>query len=141
MIYPNPASDVLNLVLAPEDNKTYISIIDRQGRIVQKETLEPKTESSKIDLSKLNEGIYILNVNSSGLFSSFLFSDKADKKVTDNRNNFPYFSQAEIPKPSFLRNYIRKYSHTRNTSLSSCITYLLQKRMRLVEFTTGLKAR
>ena len=59
MVYPNPATNFVQVKLASKaDNITY-KIVNIMGRIVQKGRLD----SSNINVSNLNTGIYILEVN------------------------------------------------------------------------------
>jgi hypothetical protein len=65
VIFPNPANDLLNLRLADKTTgKMLIRIFDANGRIVQASTLEKDATSveSAIDVSKLNKGVYVLEM-------------------------------------------------------------------------------
>ncbi len=57
-VYPNPANDVLNIIVDGEEVEVTISTLD--GKIVK--TLNSK----KIDIAELNSGMYIYRVNSNG---------------------------------------------------------------------------
>ncbi|MFL9833847.1 T9SS type A sorting domain-containing protein [Chryseobacterium terrae] len=56
-IYPNPVKDVLNISNLKE--KTDVSIIDMNGKLVEQETVSAE---GKIDVSHLVPGVYIVNV-------------------------------------------------------------------------------
>ena len=62
--YPNPTKDFVNIKL----NSEFISIIDYsiydvQGKFLKKELINPSIFSSKIDVSTLQKGNYILKIN------------------------------------------------------------------------------
>lgn len=57
-IFPNPASDVLQLKIANADNVSY-AIIDAAGKTVMSSTLNG---NSTIDISQLSSGIYALQL-------------------------------------------------------------------------------
>lgn len=61
-VFPNPAKDVLNIVVEGEEVEVTISTLE--GKVV-------KTENSKkIDISDLTSGLYIYHVTSNGKFAS-----------------------------------------------------------------------
>jgi hypothetical protein len=66
LLFPNPAGDYLTLAL-PEvynDNLTdsyLMTISDREGRIIRREMIEG-TRDRKIDISRLHDGLYILQL-------------------------------------------------------------------------------
>lgn len=65
LIYPNPVNDLVNLRLANKiTGKMLIKIFDANGRLVQASMLEKDGTSieSAIDVSKLNKGIYVLEL-------------------------------------------------------------------------------
>lgn len=57
-IYPNPTSDYLTISNIENVNVSSITIIDTTGKIIKKLT----SNFSKIDVSHLSEGMYILNI-------------------------------------------------------------------------------
>jgi hypothetical protein len=61
-IYPNPATNELNLKLPNSSSINVVSILDFQGRIMMEKPLE-KNEHS-IDVSELPSGVYLLRVQS-----------------------------------------------------------------------------
>ncbi|MDX1652367.1 MAG: T9SS type A sorting domain-containing protein [Brumimicrobium sp.] len=60
-IYPNPASDVVHVQLPQSVTRAVLSIRDMNGKVVQEQTLD-SSEMIQFDLSRLERGIYILNV-------------------------------------------------------------------------------
>jgi hypothetical protein len=58
-IYPNPANDVL-YISSNEEDDLEILIYDVKGQMIQKVTFQPGSE--KIDISKLENGIYLINI-------------------------------------------------------------------------------
>ncbi|MEP7197694.1 MAG: T9SS type A sorting domain-containing protein [Saprospiraceae bacterium] len=71
MIYPNPASDHLNLLLlsALETEKTY-EIINTEGKLLSKDHIT--TQSTSIDVSKLSNGLYLLRILPDANFIKFM---------------------------------------------------------------------
>lgn len=67
-VYPNPAADVLNIQLKNELNNATATIIDATGRVVLAQTLNAK--SNTIDITSLNQGLYIIRVNNAGAVTS-----------------------------------------------------------------------
>lgn len=59
-IYPNPATDVINIEL-DADSEATISILDLQGRTIMSETATAVQRT--IDVAGLAEGVYLLNVS------------------------------------------------------------------------------
>ncbi len=62
MLYPNPASDVLNLDFGQKIENVDISVYDMQGRRVITKSVN-NTNVDNLNISKLNKGVYILRVN------------------------------------------------------------------------------
>ncbi len=60
-IYPNPAEDVLNIFISNEEKLTKAEIFVPDGRIAQ--TIH-RIDSGKIDVSRLQNGVYILLITS-----------------------------------------------------------------------------
>ncbi|GAB1855964.1 hypothetical protein MHTCC0001_07990 [Flavobacteriaceae bacterium MHTCC 0001] len=60
-IYPNPAHDHVNILLEESINKADIRIFDIQGKVVFSEVI--KGNSSTVDTSNFNKGLYIIQVN------------------------------------------------------------------------------
>jgi hypothetical protein len=58
-IYPNPASTVLNIPFLAADS--HYLLLDLQGKIVREGELEKSNPT--IDISELNSGIYLLNID------------------------------------------------------------------------------
>lgn len=60
VVYPNPASDVLNVLLTQDQNNGAAHLIDAQGRIVMTETFSEGSVSFNVAL--LKSGVYVLQV-------------------------------------------------------------------------------
>lgn len=72
-LYPNPASTFLWIKNEANDSKLiYYTLTDAQGKIISKDHFEFSNESeNKLDLSKLNTGVYFLRLeNSSGFLGT-----------------------------------------------------------------------
>jgi len=69
-LYPNPANDVLNIVLDGE--ATYVRIVDMAGRIIHQES--GNGNMLRMDISDLSEGMYtvVLEVNGAISHSPFV---------------------------------------------------------------------
>lgn len=67
-IYPNPVKDILNVQSKSYENVTY-EIFHITGQLVQK----GKLESGKIDVNRLNKGIFIISLNRDGKKSNLKF--------------------------------------------------------------------
>lgn len=65
-IYPNPTSSILNIEVKEQ---THISIINIVGEIVKTETIN---STSKLDVSKLNAGVYFIQDAKSGKAIKFI---------------------------------------------------------------------
>lgn len=59
-VYPNPASEVLNITLSNASSKTIFEIVDLSGAIAQRGTLNTLTNS--VDIKGLSAGAYALRV-------------------------------------------------------------------------------
>jgi Secretion system C-terminal sorting domain/Matrixin len=68
-VYPNPANTSLNIIMS-DDVKKYANyqIMDISGRVLQSDLL--KSKNNKIEIEKLQDGIYILIVKKDGLWFS-----------------------------------------------------------------------
>lgn len=62
-VYPNPANSVLNVVL-PSDESASISLIDISGKVVER--LDTSSNRTRINVSSLSNGLYIISVNQNG---------------------------------------------------------------------------
>lgn len=65
-VYPNPATQQLNLVIQSEtDNKLMVGIYDSRGKLVHQQNYSTQHGEQKItiDISNLSEGIYLIDVN------------------------------------------------------------------------------
>ncbi len=75
-LYPNPASETLNMdFFLTESVDLDIRIINQQGEIVleiQKGNLQPGSVQQKLDISELASGIYFYDVVGSGIRGKFV---------------------------------------------------------------------
>jgi hypothetical protein len=73
-IYPNPATDVLNLVW-PQKSNAEISVIDMQGNLIRSYTSNGVT-SNVYDVHDLASGTYLIRItgNTNSRQQSLLFS-------------------------------------------------------------------
>lgn len=60
-IYPNPASDVINISLKNELVNTEVSIVDAMGRVVLNQSIE--NDFVSLDVANLEKGIYFVKVS------------------------------------------------------------------------------
>jgi hypothetical protein len=67
-IYPNPVQNQLNLKFANSNFETIdLQMFDASGRTVLKVAdISSKGSEYKVDVSKMNNGIYLLKLNTSG---------------------------------------------------------------------------
>lgn len=65
-VYPNPASDMLQIVL-PSAEGCEISITDISGKVVEQQKLQENSTKHVIDISGLGSGIYFLRVTSDNI--------------------------------------------------------------------------
>ena len=59
-MFPNPSTDILNIQLSVETLKVEVGVYDHTGRKIIVKKLSP--EDSKLNVSKLTTGIYIIRV-------------------------------------------------------------------------------
>ena len=64
-VYPNPATDQLNLVLQGPSFSGKTGLYDLSGRLLRNWELD-RTGSMKLDVSEINPGTYILQTNNNG---------------------------------------------------------------------------
>ncbi len=65
-IYPNPASDILNVRISPENHeKCIVEILDLSGRIVISEPMYENESEKQLGLNALNKGLYFVRVRNS----------------------------------------------------------------------------
>jgi protein involved in sex pheromone biosynthesis len=60
-IYPNPTSQLLNIVMQGSSSNNQYEIVDALGRVVSKGLLQNNT-NNKVDVNMLAQGIYVLKV-------------------------------------------------------------------------------
>lgn len=59
LTYPNPAADFVQVKLASKAEKIHYKLINTVGKVIK----EGRLKSSNLDVSKLNTGMYILEIN------------------------------------------------------------------------------
>lgn len=64
-VYPNPASDEINVVLPNNVEEASIVIVDAVGRIVFEGDIDSMNQ--KVNVSSLNEGMYFVKITNGGL--------------------------------------------------------------------------
>lgn len=62
-IYPNPADNIINIVLHENEENAIIEIFDSLGRSIYKSSKSVSKETS-IDISGLNDGVYFIKISS-----------------------------------------------------------------------------
>jgi hypothetical protein len=71
-VFPNPASEVLNIQYeAPVDGEIVLSVLDSQGRLVNRETIESTLVEKQINLQGLPAGIYYLKLTKGKLVNVY----------------------------------------------------------------------
>ena len=63
-IYPNPTTDVLNIISKSADNITKVIIYDITGKMLHEQVFETSNNQQQIDVSTLAKGIYIIELSS-----------------------------------------------------------------------------
>lgn len=76
-VYPNPATDIINLegdsdVLAGAE----VDVYDMNGKLVISEKLNNSMGQSKLDISRLNSGLYVLTISKNGSSKSVKIAKK-----------------------------------------------------------------
>jgi len=62
-IYPNPASDIVNISFEEAlDSEVSFNLINSQGKVVKSNTIEAATIEKQIDLQDIPKGIYYLKL-------------------------------------------------------------------------------
>jgi len=62
-IYPNPASDIVNIQFeSPVDGEIILTIIDSYGKLVRRDLIESTTIEKQINLQDIPAGIYYLRL-------------------------------------------------------------------------------
>jgi hypothetical protein len=71
-VYPNPASEVINIQFdEPVDGEITVAILDSQGRLVKRETVEADMVEKQINLQELPAGIYYLRLTKGKLVNVY----------------------------------------------------------------------
>jgi hypothetical protein len=64
-VYPNPASDIVNIDLGQNAGRfDNIELFDIRGRLVAKQSLDNQLQQTQIDVNTFNSGVYLLKVSS-----------------------------------------------------------------------------
>ncbi|GEM_PF-6407640 len=66
-IYPNPATDFIQIAGLDENSTSNVSIRDLRGRLLLQSVIQP---AEKMDVSNLHPGIYLLQLESDGKFKT-----------------------------------------------------------------------
>ena len=61
-MFPNPASDLVNIQLPSGSDKAEVSIFDYTGRLMKSKTIT--SNDSKLDVNNLSNGMYLIRVTS-----------------------------------------------------------------------------
>jgi hypothetical protein len=62
-IYPNPASDNINIIFEePLDNEVKLYLLDSQGRLIKTDVIENATTETEINLQNIASGVYYLKL-------------------------------------------------------------------------------
>jgi hypothetical protein len=64
-VYPNPATDLLNINLSKDVEKATIEIMDIIGRTIKSTTIN-NTYTARMPISELSSGVYLVSVNQNG---------------------------------------------------------------------------
>jgi len=72
IVYPNPATSQINIVLNENVKNSTLHIFDINGKTISSQTLINQNTAS-IDLSNLNKGIYFITIDADGVKSSKKF--------------------------------------------------------------------
>jgi hypothetical protein len=63
-IYPNPAADILNVLVNSGTNSGIITLYDMNGRVILEKEIPMNTDKQAIEVSWLNKGIYFVQFKS-----------------------------------------------------------------------------
>jgi hypothetical protein len=70
-VYPNPVKDNLNIQLPTGTIKANVSVFDMSGKLIRNAAIS--IQNTKVDVSDLSTGVYILKLNSDGKLGSKQF--------------------------------------------------------------------
>ena len=68
-VYPNPVKDVLKISLSDNLNVKDIYFVDLAGKILKPADIQKNRRELQVDVSNLNDGIYLLNINTDNQFN------------------------------------------------------------------------
>lgn len=69
-MYPNPASDIINIVVSNGELNQQLSIYDINGRLVYETIMESSAKTIKLDNIRVKPGVYLVNLNNNGITES-----------------------------------------------------------------------
>lgn len=71
-VFPNPASDIVNISFeTPVDGEITILILDSQGKLVKTDLIEPSMSDKQINLQDLPGGVYYLRMTKGKLVNVY----------------------------------------------------------------------
>jgi hypothetical protein len=71
-VYPNPASDVVNISFdEPVDGEISITILDSQGKLVRKDIIEAAMTEKQINMQEIPAGVYYLKLTKGKLVNVY----------------------------------------------------------------------
>jgi hypothetical protein len=62
VVFPNPASSTVNIKLSESNQASELRIFDEAGRLVQSENIAALTLNHQVNIEKLGDGLYIIEV-------------------------------------------------------------------------------
>ena len=68
-VYPNPVKDVLKISLSDNLNVKDIYFVDLAGKILKPADIQKNRRELQVDVSNLNDGMYLLNINTDNQFN------------------------------------------------------------------------
>jgi hypothetical protein len=71
-IFPNPASDVINIAFeSPVEQEIVITLLDSQGKLVKSDLIEPAMTEKQINLQDVPGGVYYLRMTKGRLVNVY----------------------------------------------------------------------
>jgi hypothetical protein len=71
-IYPNPASDIVNIQFGtPVDGEVVLSLLDSQGKLVKRDIIESAVVEKQINLQDFPPGIYFIKLTKGKLVNVY----------------------------------------------------------------------
>jgi hypothetical protein len=72
-VFPNPAKDMLSIIIGDISSGGTIQIFDISGRLIQQQILEAETANLELPIDRLASGMYILRIESANRIESLRF--------------------------------------------------------------------